>query len=337
MKHYFLSLTGGLLAALMGNCAAMAADAVPGAFTADKPALAAFKGRTVVAWAGAADTSTYPVWYSSYDGSWTSASQIPNTLTTSAPALGVAAQRLYLATTPPAADDKIQIYVWDGKQFAAGGADLCSGETCAHTRAAPSLAGDGATLYAAWSTPTGTIRYASMINGVWNIAALPVPDASISPTTGPTLALFQHRLYAAWVEPSGKTVSVAVATLPLTSSSWTAQHKIAANTHVAPALGVHTLPKLPDPTKPNALFVSWTTPEATLGFARWDNSKAEWISADSPIPLSSEPLTRLPAALSGFTAVAPNQECYYTNSLAYTGEEEPHHRIHLRQVKQGCP
>jgi hypothetical protein len=337
MKHYVLSLTSGLLAVLMGYDTARAADVVPDAFTSEGPALAAFNGRTVVAWAGSTGVSTHPVWYSSHDGSWTSPAQIPNALTTSTPALGVAAQRLYLATTPPAAEEKIQVYVWDGSEFEANGAELCNGATCAHTRASPSLLGDGSTLYAAWSTPTGAIRYASMINGVWSIAGLPVPNASASPTTGPTLALFQHQLFVAWVEPSGEAVSVAVATLPLTTNSWLGQRKIPANSHVAPALGVLTVANASNPTKPNALFVSWTTPESTLSFARWDNSTAEWMPANSPIPLSSGPLTRLAPALSGFTTVEPNQECYFTNNLAYTGEETPRHKLHLRQVKQGCP
>jgi hypothetical protein len=337
MKHCVLSMTSGLLAFLIGCDVAMAADVVPDAFSSKGPALAAFNGRTVVAWAGFAGVSAHPVWYSSYDGSWTSPAQIPNALTTFAPAVGVAAQRLYLATTPPAADDKIRVYVWDGSEFEANGAELCDGETCAHTRAAPSLLGDSTLLYAAWSTPTGAIRYASMIKGVWSIAALPVPNASTSPTTGPTLGLFQHRLYVAWVQPSGEAVSVAVATLPLTSSSWLEQRKIPANTHVAPALGVLTVANAPNPTEPNALFLSWTTPESTLSFARRDNSTAEWMPADSPIPPSSVPLTNLAPALSGFTTLAPNQQCYFTNNLAYTGEEKPRHKLHLRQVKQGCP
>jgi hypothetical protein len=192
-------------------------------------------------------------------------------------------------------------------------------------------------LYAAWSTPTGAIRYASMINGVWSIAALPIPNASTSPTTGPTLALFQNQLHVAWVEPSGEAVSVAVATLPLTSSSWSGRRKIPANTRVAPALGVLTVANAPDPTEPNALFVSWTTPESTLGFARWDGSIAEWVPADSPIPLASGPLTSLAPALSGFTTGSSNQECFYTNTLAFTGEEKPRHKVHTKQVRQGCP
>jgi hypothetical protein len=114
MRRYVFSMAGGLLAFLMGYGAAMAADVVPDAFTSEGPALAAFNGRTVVAWAGDAGVSAHPDWYSSLDGSWTSPARIPNVLTTSAPALGVADQRLFLATTPPAAGDKIQIYMWDG-------------------------------------------------------------------------------------------------------------------------------------------------------------------------------------------------------------------------------
>jgi len=99
---------------------------------------------------------------------------------------------------------------------------------------------------------------------------------------------------------------------------------------------VLTVANAPNPIEPNALFVSWTTPESTLSFARWDSSTAEWIPADSPIALPSGPLTSLAPALNGFTT-EPNQACFYTNTLAYTGEEKPRHRVHAKQVKQGCP
>jgi hypothetical protein len=105
---------------------------------------------------------------------------------------------------------------------------------------------------------------------------------------------------------------------------------------VAPALGVVTVANAPNPTEPNALFAVWTTPESTLSFARWDSSTGEWMPADSPIPLLAGPLTSLAPALGGFTTEL-NQACFYTNNLAYTGEEKPRHKLHLKQVKQGCP
>src|SRR5450755_919927 len=105
MKRYLVSMAVGLLAFVMGYGVASAVD-VPGAFSSEGPALAAFNGRTVVAWAGDAGVSAHAVWYTSLDGSPT---RIPNAQTVFAPALGVADQRLYLAATPPAADDKIQV------------------------------------------------------------------------------------------------------------------------------------------------------------------------------------------------------------------------------------
>lgn len=338
MKRHMLSLVGGLLAFLMGYCVASAAD-VPDAFSSEGPALTAFNDRSFLAWAGDSGVSAHPVWYSSLDGSWTTPAQIPNALTTSAPALGVADQRLYLATTPPAADDKIQVYVWDGSAFEADGATLCDAQTCAHTRAAPALLGDGATLYAAWSTPTGTIRYAMMVNGVWDIAPLAIPNATTSPTTGPTLALYGHELHVAWVEPSGETVAVAAATLPLTSSSWSNQHaKIPVKTKVAPALGVFTVATPGSSVAPSAaLFVSWTTPESTISFARWDSSTVEWMPADSPIPLPAGALTSFAPALHGSTFKSPTQECYYTNGLAYTTEDKPRRKVNERSARTPCP
>ena len=333
MQRYIVSMAASLLAFVMGYCVAAAAN-VSDDFSSEGPALAGFNGRTVVAWAGLAGVSDHAVWYTNLDGN---PERIPNAQTLFAPALGVAGQRLYLADTPPADDDKIRVYGWDGSAFQANGEDVCDGVTCAHTRASPALLGDGAMLYAAWSTPAGEIRYASMINGVWSIAALPIPNAITSPTTGPTLSLFQNQLYVAWVEPSGDAVSVAAATLPLTSSSWSGRGTIAAHTHVAPALGVLAVPTAPNnPAEQYALFVSWTTLESTISFARWDSSTVQWVSTDSPFPLPTGSLTSLAPALSGFPTVSPNDVCFYTNYVAYTAEDT-HVIHHTKQIRQGCP
>jgi hypothetical protein len=61
------------------------------------------------------------------------------------------------------------------------------------------------------------------------------------------------------------------------------------------------------------------------------------MPADSPIPLAIGPLTSLAPALSGFTTESSSQECFYTNNLAYTGEEKPRHKVRAKQVRQGCP
>jgi hypothetical protein len=333
MKRYVVSMAAGLLAFVMGYCVAAAAD-VPGALSSEGPALAGFEGRTVVAWAGLAGVSDHAVWYTNLDGNQT---QIPNAQTLFAPALAVAGQRLYLAATPPADDDKIRLYGWDGSAFQTTGEDLCDGLTCAHTRASPALLGDGAMLYAAWSTRTGEIRYASMINGVWSIAPLPIPNATTSSTTGPTLALFQNQIFVAWVEPSGDAVSVAVGTLPLTSSSWSERRKIPAHTHVAPALGVLAVATASNPNESNALFVSWTTLQSTINFARWDSSTTQWVPADSPFPLASGPLTSSAPALNGFTTMSPNDVCFFTNNLAYTVEDTHKIENKSKQTRQGCP
>jgi hypothetical protein len=348
MKRFIVSLTGALCAFLWGNCVLSAAEA-PDALSSEGPALAYFNNQLVLAWAGESGVGVHKVWYSTFNGEWTPQAEIPGALTTSAPALGVADQNLYLATTPPNTDDKIYYYVSDTGTFDTIGAPppvgepLCDAESCARTRASPALLGNGATLYAAWSTPAGAVMYATRENGVWHIAPLPIPNAATSPTAGPTLALYQNRLYVAWVAPSGEAVSVASATLPLSSNSWSDQIQIPVQTKVAPTLGVFVVAN-PVPSTAaelvQALFISWTKADGTIGFARWNSQVGQWAPSDSPIPLPTGPLTDLPVALTGFNVVNPNLVCVHHSVIGYTGvggDGKPRHKVVTRQVTGGCP
>jgi hypothetical protein len=305
MRRSIVSLAGGLCASVL-CCGTLPASEVPGALSSEGPALATFGSDLVVAWAGESGIGAHKVWYSTFNGSWAPEADIPGALTTTAPALGVADQRLFLATTPPQADDEIRYYVSDGAGFETNGATLCDPEGCAHTRAAPALIGDGATLYAAWTTPAGEIRYATRVNGAWSIAALPIPHVLTAATTGPAVAVFEQRLYVAWVLPSGEAVGVTSAALPLAQNSWSEQPvEVPVETQLAPALGVLTVTD-PQPSpaaeSTHALFLLWTTPNATLDFARWDPSAAQWAPVDSPVPLPSGPLTFVAPVLNGATS-----------------------------------
>jgi len=340
MSRFISLFIAGVFAFFAGYCLSSASE-VPGALSDERPALANFNNLTVLAWAGLGGVEAHKVHYSTFDGNSTAVGEIPGALTTSAPGLASTAQSVYLATTPPDADHSIDLYASnDGATFDAIG-PLCDAYRCARTLAAPALAGQGAILYAAWSTPNGAIGYATYINGVWSIAAQPIPNARTRPGTGPALTLYQNRLYVAWLAPDEQSVAVTSATLPLSSTSWSGQPiRITAQSHVAPALGVLTVASVgPHPAAQltQALFLAWTTPDLTINFSRWDPQVAQWGTSPSPIPLPAGALTREAVALNGFT-YEMNQECFATNDLAYVGVG-PHHRhkIELRQVTSGCP
>jgi hypothetical protein len=338
MRQFLVSMVGSVCAFLAGTCLLPAAE-VPDTASSSAPALAAVGDRVVLAWAGEHGVNAHQVWYSTFEnGVFTPQTSIPGALTTSAPALASAGQTLYLATTPPGVEDQIYIYAASGVDFAADSTPLCDGDVCAHTRAAPALKADGSTLYAAWTTPAGQIRYATRTEGEWKIATLPIPGAQTSPTTGPTLAVFEHQLYVAWVEPSGQRISVIAAALPLSSSPWSAQPVIVpVETKVAPALSVFTIDN-PVPGAAaetvNQLFLAWTSEDATLNFARWTGTA--WQAAQSPVELPSGAITDDSPALLNFAYVLPDAECIRTNDVAWTGDKRPR-RIELRQIIKPCP
>jgi hypothetical protein len=346
MKRSMILAARGLYPFLFANCA-LAAAAVPDSFSSEGPALATFNNRLVLAWAAEPGVAVHTVWYATIDGGQPSQAQIPGATTTSAPSLGATDQQLYLATTPPGANERIYYYASNGTGFESNGVPLCDAQKCAETLASPALLGDGSTLYAAWTTPAGTIMYATRLNDVWKVAPLPIPNAVTTPSTGPTLALYQNRLYAAWVDPNGKAVSVSSATLPLSSSSWTAQPvRVAASTTVAPALGIFTV----DETVPNIqagpnteivstkeLFLAWTRPDSTISFARMDGPGGSWLPTASPVPLPSGPVTTDAPALSSSIVVLTDEVCLDSSAVGSTSSPGQNPGVNKLQRLHPCP
>lgn len=344
MRRFVTAVIAGVYALFAGYCLSSAAE-VPDAFSREGPALTNFNGLTVLAWAGLRGVDAHHVHYATFNGNATAVGEIPGALTVSAPALASTAQSLYLASTPPDTDNSIELYASsDGATFNDLG-PLCGPNGCASTLAAPALAGQGALLYAAWTTPNGAIGYATYVNGVWSIASQPIPGAQTRPGAGPALALYQNQLYVAWLAPDGQSVWVTSASLPLSSSSWSAQPiQIMAQSQVAPTLGVLTVPS----AQPNAaasltqaLFLAWTAPDFTINFAQWNPQVGQWGFAPSPIPLPPGPLTRQPIALNSSSS-EQNDECVITDSLAYTEFGPHHHKIIFPpsvfyKVTGGCP
>ena len=344
MRRYLVSFLGGLCTCLLGY-GMLWADEVPDALSGAAPALAMLNGVLVAAWTGDSSTQPHKVWYSSFNGSWTPQAVIPGALSTSAPALGAAGGHLYAAATPPESNQEIYYYISNGTVFESNGAALCDASTCAHTQASPALAGDGATLYAAWTTPAGAVSYGALSNGVWKIAA--IPNAVTNPTTGPTMTVYQNRLYVAWAAPSGTAVTVVSAPLPLSGNSWSAPIRIPVQTEAAPALGVFTFAT---PTLTEALFLAWTTPNLNIEFARWDSAAAQWVNSPSPVPLPTGPLTSYTPALTSTIsscpsaaaeldakAAAPEDAAPDLAAKVIVGYTNPQQNITIFQTVHYCP
>ncbi len=341
MRRFLTCMFASMGAFIAGSYPASAAE-VPDSQSSAGPALAAAVGdRVIIAWAGEDGIDAHKVWYSTYvNDTFTPRTEISGALSRSAPALATVDRVAYLATTPPDADDEIYFYLSlasDSGYFDINPAPLCGADTCAHTRAAPALVGNGSTLYAAWTTPAGKIMYASRTNGAWHISALAVPNAVTSPTTGPALAMHQGRLYVAWAESSGKGVWVASAALPVSSASWAQPVLVPAATKVAPALSVFNIEN-PVPgaaaSTVNRLYLAWTSDDATVKFVRWESG--QWQPAASPVPLPAGPLTGDSPALLSLAYLSPNMQSVCLANVGWRSQGRPHEN-NLAQKGHLCP
>jgi hypothetical protein len=345
MKRLLVSLVGGLYAFLAGWSVTSAAE-VPGASASSAPALAAYGERLVVAWAGDEDSGAHHVWYSLFNDSiFTRPADIPGALTTTAPALAAIGEALYVATTPPDTGGKIYLFSSTGAGFGAG-TPLCDAQTCARTRAAPALVSDGGTLFAAWTTPDGALMTASHSTDGWIIDPTPIPNAATSPTTGPTLTLFQHRLRLAWVKPLGEAIALSTGTIVPSASKlsapsidWSAPIEISAQTKVAPSLGVFTV----GDSTPGAaselvesLFLAWTNADSTVEFARFNPPTGTWARTAYPVPTGT--FTVQAPALASFASRTPNESCFRSNVVGVTGKK-PSHPVDIlaKPINTPCP
>jgi hypothetical protein len=338
MKRSLVSVCGGLCIVFSGFCGW--ASQVPQALTSGAPALTTFKDVVYLAWEGDRAVGTRQTWFATFDGgTWSDQAEIPGSFTTTAPALAATSQTVYLAITPPNTGN-IDIYVLGANGFTLLG-PLCQGTTCAETVASPALFGVGSVLYAAWTTPTGSLMYAEYINGEWLIAPHPIANASSSSDRGPALAAFEDQLYLAWTDAPAGAVSVISTPLPLSDTSWSSPAvQVAASTSVAPALGVFTAFNSP-PSQ--SLFLAWTTAASTIRFAEHDSQTGAWNLVGSPIPLPKGALTTLAPALNGSVYETRTETCIYTNDVAYTALEPPGGIDDVRQKHSfkknlsGCP
>lgn len=309
------------LVVLVAACCALysglssAASEVPDTSTGGSPTLTVFNDVLYLAWMGVAPVGALAEsWYATYDGTWSAVSEIPGSYTSAPPVLAVADQVLYMATTPPNTQE-IDIYQLGSSGFSLQG-PLCEGVTCAQTEASPALAGNSTTLFAAWTTPTGSIMYAQFTDGAWSIAPNPIPNASANPATGPTLATYQNQLYLAWTDASGGAISAVSTALPLTTTSFSnPMVQVPAQTSTAPALGVFTVI---DSAPSQSLFLAWTTGNLGISFAEQDSQTGAWSPVNSPIDLPSGALSGVAPALTASVVETPNDACIFTNYLAYT-------------------
>jgi hypothetical protein len=346
MKKLAASLSVGLYGFLSAWAVSPAAD-VPDSSASSGPALAAYGDRLVMAWAGAEGTIAHPVWYTLFDGDRTTPeARVPGALTTAAPAVAAVGGVLYLATTSPNSGGEIRLYTATEAGFSTQSAPLCDAVSCARTSAAPALTAIGGTLVAAWTTRDGEIMTALRTGAGWSIEPRPIPNASANPVTGPTLSVFQNKLRIAWVSRSGESVSVSTGTIVPSAAvlatpiiDWSSPIAIAAETKLAPALGVFTVgDSTPGAASElvEAMFIAWTTPDSTVEFARFNPATGQWAGASSPVPLGAAALTSESPAIASFTFHAPNGECLRSDDVGETDKGRPH-RVDLRGIPTACP
>ncbi len=179
MKHAISTIAIALAISLPASLKPASAQIVSQAKTSASPTLTTFNTQTILAWAGvssetAANGETiHKVGYKLYDLAWQPQIilSFPANNTIAAPALATAAagsdgfNHAYLAWVQD--DNLIHYSVWDNatSTFPTPSSTICTGTIC-ETSSSPALAGGGATLYAAWTTSSGAVQYASLSDGV---------------------------------------------------------------------------------------------------------------------------------------------------------------------------
>lgn len=258
---------------------AIAQTEVPQAETSAGPAVAESNNTTYIAWAGyhaQPENLGYRVAYTTLGGSQT---VFNSTYTTVAPALAAARGTVFLAirgnlpSTPPTLTaDSIYYSSLSGTALPAPTTPLPS----AKTTAAPALAGDSSTLFAAWTTLSGVIDYATY-TGSWS--APQATPFTANPQTGPSLAVFNGNLYLAWAQSGSN--ELMSASLSLSGGSWSSAQSIGATSSVAPSLGVFNAP----PSAESGLYVAYAS-AGDVSLATYNAASGFW----SPGPIPPGPL-----------------------------------------------
>jgi hypothetical protein len=298
MKRSIGYMTIALMALLPGlPKPAQAQTEVPQAETSAGPALATLGGTTFLAWKG--KNSPGSVWYSTLNGSVWSAQHNFTSETNSAPALAVANSTVYLAFKgQQEPSDGIYMTSWNAATSAFPAPSKPNAPVAdTATTAAPALAGNGSTLYLAFTTASNSIMFATYAGGSWSSIA----NTGFSTNTqmGPALTVYNSTLYLAWVEEGSNQIEYA--TLPLSGGRWSSANQVAgAQTDVAPALGVFDAPATP----PGGLYLAWTTAADQLSYASFNGSSA---SFNPPVPIPPGPLatSSTPALISFAPASCP--------------------------------
>ena len=228
-----------------------------------------------------------------------------------AAATASAANTVYVAARGTASTDNIYYVSWDGSSFSSVN-EVCEGTLCPTTISSPALAtvpaGTPTTvLFAAWTTSSSSnnIEYGycktPCSTGAWIIVGTLNLPSSMRPhtTSKPALAWYGSYLFLAWVQDGQ--VYYTHNTSTLGGNTWEEIRVVlpapGAQTTVAPALGVSTVPSVPD----KGLFVAWTASTGTgytVDFARWAGSE-EWaasaytLSPPGPVAILSPALAGL--------------------------------------------
>jgi len=249
MKHRISYVAIALAMSLSASAKPALAQIVPQAKTSDGPAVTTFGVNTLMAWAGNSSETQdgqtiHKLGYKLHDlasGTWQGQQIMPYKAinTTAAPALATAEAQgdginyAYMAWGQ--GDGLMHYAVWDysANGFSTTDPAVCDTTLC-QTIASPALAGDGSTVYAAWTRPSNLVHYASYSGGAWTVYSAALPNALS--TVAPAIAAHGTDLYIAWVAEDAS-VQVEHTPLPLSSTSvWTTLPALPSLTAVAPSL-----------------------------------------------------------------------------------------------------
>jgi hypothetical protein len=166
------------------------------------PSIAAFNEQLYAVWKGV--TGDESIWWSSFDGqSWAPQQRIAGGAGTSiAPSVAVFNGRLYAAWKGVTGDERIWWSSFDGQSWAPQEHIVDGVGTTVGTSIGPSIAVFNSRLYAAWKGVTGDERiWWSSFDGRSWAPQLQIVDGvgtSIGSSVGPSIAVFNGRLYAVW-------------------------------------------------------------------------------------------------------------------------------------------
>src|SRR5262249_17079916 len=222
----------------------------PQAGTSSDPALAVFNGRLYLAWSGPLDpfSPASGIWWSSFDGTnWSPQQQHPQAGASSAPALAVYTNQLYLAWKGELDAASIWWSSFDGTNWSPQQQHPEAG-----TSTGPALAAYDNNLYLAWKGQVDAVGiWWSSFDGTNWSPQQQHPEAGTNRV--PAFAIFGGRLYLAW---KGEYDATGIWASSFDGTNWSPQQQVPqAGTSDGPGVAAYN----------NNLYFAWKGERNAVG------------------------------------------------------------------------